>query len=215
MAVCARCRPGARGFGAPCEPTRCPGSRIRGKKENNKVINKSQTPTVLPSALEYISALPLASPNNRPPLPVRRSLSPLPLLVFFVFYIHNTHSQCPTPPPAPARPSPPSPSRRDPKRSPERPSQKAPFVLSRAATPAGFDGRFVVEALIIVPAKPNPDLPLSAPFLLPPPSPPTPPLFLPLAHRNATSSPTMTAPARPASASACSASVSGPSGQTG
>ena len=101
MAVCARCRPGARGFGATCEPTRCPGSRIRGKKENNKVINKSQTPTMLPSALEYISALPLASPNNRPPLPVRRRLSLCPQLA----YLYSTSSTVFLPmPDAPASP---------------------------------------------------------------------------------------------------------------
>ena len=37
-------------------------------------------------------------------------------------------------------------------------------MLSRAATPAGFDGRFVVEALITLPAQPNPDLPSPASF---------------------------------------------------
>ena len=90
--------------------------------------------------------------------------SPPPRL--FVLYVLDSPHSCPTLLPAPARPSPRSPSRPDPKRSPERPSQKAPFVLSRAATPAGFDGRFVLEALIISQRKPNPD-PVSASLFLP------------------------------------------------
>ena len=103
--------------------------------------------------------------SQQPPTTPRPSVTVPPPLQVYLYSTHPTvYSQCPTPPPAPAKQSPPS--RRQPgrKRSPERPSQKAPFVLSRAATPAGFDGRFVVEALITLPAQPNPDLPSPASF---------------------------------------------------
>ena len=131
---------------------------------------------------------------------------------------------CPTSPPAPGRPCLPPPrlQKRRRRRNPERPSQKAPSEPSRAATLAGFAGRSVsstssaVRVPVVVPsAHPVRSVgPVEIFLALWRTHAECRPLFPPFS-RNATSSPTQMALARPVSVCACNAWVSEQSDLTG